>query len=308
MILCRKWARRRGIKKSPNLSRSTIVFFLHNTQKGGFLCALRLSSRPLCTNVCPNQPPDRLPPASFAAPSSLLILMLSLYSAAASFTAPAAPIVSSSRAAVSMETKADLEALAGKLNPVVGFWDPMNLVDYDQVGEPPSNSSSECRGSARWTAVRFLPPLCAHGPPRMPLLPTVLRRPGGLDWLPPPGRDQARPRRNGRLRRLHRPVQRHLLAVGAHDERHHARGHLGGWRPGRPVGCAPDGLEGADPALRRCAREVERAAAAATHIRMRRMPPRLLPRMRVRTRCRACTSTASPQGLPQPPNLTLRSA
>jgi len=66
--------------------------------------------------------------------------MLSLYSAAASFTAPAAPIVSSSRAAVSMETKADLEALAGKLNPVVGFWDPMNLVDYDQfsVGQEAS--------------------------------------------------------------------------------------------------------------------------------------------------------------------------
>lgn len=67
-----------------------------------------------------------------------LKVMLSLYSAAASFapttafTAPAA-----SRAAVSMETKADLEALAGKLNPVVGFWDPMNLVDYDQVGAAP---------------------------------------------------------------------------------------------------------------------------------------------------------------------------
>jgi len=39
-----------------------------------------------------------------------------------------------------METKADLEALAGKLNPVVGFWDPMNLVDYDQfsVGQEAS--------------------------------------------------------------------------------------------------------------------------------------------------------------------------
>jgi len=31
-----------------------------------------------------------------------------------------------------METKADLEALATKLNPIVGFWDPMNLAEYDQ--------------------------------------------------------------------------------------------------------------------------------------------------------------------------------
>jgi len=31
-----------------------------------------------------------------------------------------------------METKADLEALAQACNPIIGFWDPMNLVEYDQ--------------------------------------------------------------------------------------------------------------------------------------------------------------------------------
>jgi len=60
--------------------------------------------------------------------------MLSLYSAAASF-APTASFVApaASRAsAVTMETAADLETLSKKLNPIVGFWDPMNLVEYDQ--------------------------------------------------------------------------------------------------------------------------------------------------------------------------------
>ena len=53
--------------------------------------------------------------------------MLSLASAATAF-APVTPMAAPSvaRAATPvMETKADLEALAVKLNPVVGFWDPM---------------------------------------------------------------------------------------------------------------------------------------------------------------------------------------
>merc|ERR1719213_1601035 len=39
-----------------------------------------------------------------------------------------------------METAVDMEVLAKKLNPIVGYWDPMNLVAYDQfsVGEEAS--------------------------------------------------------------------------------------------------------------------------------------------------------------------------
>ena len=34
-----------------------------------------------------------------------------------------------------METKADLVTLADKLNPVVGFWDPLGLADQDFWGQ-----------------------------------------------------------------------------------------------------------------------------------------------------------------------------
>merc|ERR1719243_367211 len=61
--------------------------------------------------------------------------MLALSNSALSF-APAAPLHHAApvtrAAAPLMETKADLEALAMKLNPIVGFWDPMNLAEYDQ--------------------------------------------------------------------------------------------------------------------------------------------------------------------------------
>merc|ERR1719258_104023 len=68
-------------------------------------------------------------------------MALAMYSACPTFSAPAmvAPTASRTVAPV-MESKVELEALASKLNPVVGYWDPMNLVDYDQftVGQEAS--------------------------------------------------------------------------------------------------------------------------------------------------------------------------
>jgi hypothetical protein len=52
--------------------------------------------------------------------------MLSIASASAAF-APAAPLARAPRAAIKMETVKDLESLAEKCNPVVGFWDPIGL-------------------------------------------------------------------------------------------------------------------------------------------------------------------------------------
>merc|ERR1719161_2466265 len=49
--------------------------------------------------------------------------------------APRAPNVAVRGAASPvMETKADLERLARELTPVVGYWEPLNLVEYDQWG------------------------------------------------------------------------------------------------------------------------------------------------------------------------------
>lgn len=64
--------------------------------------------------------------------------MLSLQSTALAF-APTTPLAAASWqqrvAEPVMESAADLKALATKANPIVGFWDPMNLVEYDQFSQ-----------------------------------------------------------------------------------------------------------------------------------------------------------------------------
>jgi len=62
--------------------------------------------------------------------------MLALHSLALSFNAPGLVPTTQSRARpVVAETKADLEALATELNPLVGFWDPMGLADGEFWGQ-----------------------------------------------------------------------------------------------------------------------------------------------------------------------------
>jgi len=61
--------------------------------------------------------------------------MLSLASTSLSFSAPALAPAAAARASAVMETKADLETLAKELNPVVGFWDPLELSSYNFWGQ-----------------------------------------------------------------------------------------------------------------------------------------------------------------------------
>jgi hypothetical protein len=58
-------------------------------------------------------------------------ILLSLVASASAF----APASTNSRASVAVqETKADLEALAKELNPIVNFYDPLNLAEAEFWG------------------------------------------------------------------------------------------------------------------------------------------------------------------------------
>jgi hypothetical protein len=70
---------------------------------------------------------------------STLILALA-FGAASAFQGKVLPSVPSRSVAskMAMETKADLETLAGKLNPAVGYFEPLGLVDGNFWGESDS--------------------------------------------------------------------------------------------------------------------------------------------------------------------------
>ena len=70
-------------------------------------------------------------------PPQKLAVALACLPVAAAFVAPA-PAGASVKV---QETKADLEALAVKLNPVVGFYDPLGLADADFWGR----GSEQCK-------------------------------------------------------------------------------------------------------------------------------------------------------------------
>ena len=72
-----------------------------------------------------------------ATPPQKLAVALACLPVAAAFVAPA-PAGASVKV---QETKADLEALAVKLNPVVGFYDPLGLADADFWGR----GSEQCK-------------------------------------------------------------------------------------------------------------------------------------------------------------------
>ena len=60
-----------------------------------------------------------------------LALLSSLFAGVSAFTTPSSPAVNTALKA----GKADLEAIAQKANPKVGFYDPMGLADKDFWGQ-----------------------------------------------------------------------------------------------------------------------------------------------------------------------------
>jgi len=62
--------------------------------------------------------------------------MLAVLSSSIAFTpAPALRTAPSATVNVRMETVSDLQNLAKEANPLVGFWDPLNLAEYDQFSQ-----------------------------------------------------------------------------------------------------------------------------------------------------------------------------
>ena len=122
--------------------------------------------------------------------------MLSIVCTVSSYAPPVAPAVATTRAASpSMETVDDLKTLSTKLNPGVGYYNPITaFLDMDFWGQ----GQAATIGFLRHAELK-------HGQ-----------------------------RRDGRLRRLHHPGERHPLPVGPRRRRHPLRRHLGGGRAGGP--------------------------------------------------------------------------
>jgi hypothetical protein len=77
------------------------------------------------------------------------VTFLSLAASAAAF----APATTSSRGSVAVqESKADLQALAKELNPIVGFWDPLNLAEAEFWG----TTSEETIGFLRHSEIKYV--------------------------------------------------------------------------------------------------------------------------------------------------------
>ena len=93
--------------------------------------------RPLTTQI-PNKTSHVTQNTNPPRPSQKLAVALACLPVAAAFVAPAGPAGASVKV---QETKADLEALAVKLNPVVGFYDPLGLADADFWGR----GSEQCK-------------------------------------------------------------------------------------------------------------------------------------------------------------------
>jgi len=76
--------------------------------------------------------------------------MLAIQSASVAF----APVVAPRSAPVVMETKADLEAMAVKLNPVVKFWDPLGLTDVEVMMQGQGRTNAQAIGWLRHAEIK----------------------------------------------------------------------------------------------------------------------------------------------------------